>query len=97
MSGHMQSTGHLFVCSGTPPQKPSGPIITYAVFIPDSVHLVSVMEKVTETVMGRLEPYTNYTVKVRVQNSVGTKESSAVIVQTKHQVSSYICFAPGIS
>ena len=67
-----------------PPQKPSGPIITYAVFIPDSVHLVSVMEKVTETVMGRLEPYTNYTVKVRVQNSVGTKESSAVIVQTKH-------------
>ena len=80
-----------------PPQKPSGPIITYAVFIPDSVHLVSVMEKVTETVMGRPEPYTNYTVKVRVQNSVGTKESSAVIVQTKHQVSSYTCFAPGIS
>ena len=78
-----------------PPKKPNGPIKTYSVFIPDSVHLVSVKENVTEVVIGRLEPYTNYTVKVRVQNSVGTKESSAVIVQTKHQVS-YICFAPGI-
>lgn len=47
------------------------------------MHLVSVKENVTEVVIGRLEPYTNYTVKVRVQNSVGTKESSAVIVQTK--------------
>lgn len=71
-----------------PPKKPNGPIKTYSVFIPDSVHLVSVKENVTEVVIGRLEPYTNYTVKVRVQNSVGTKESSAVIVQTKQSAPS---------
>ncbi|XP_022808866.1 receptor-type tyrosine-protein phosphatase epsilon-like [Stylophora pistillata] len=71
-----------------PPQKPNGELKLYSVYIPDSPHFVSVMPNFTEVIIGHLEPYTNYTVKVKVKNSAGEEESSAVIVQTKQSAPS---------
>lgn len=47
-------------------KKFNGLIKIYFVFILDSVYLVFVKENVIEVVIGRLELYINYIVKVRV-------------------------------
>ena len=72
-----------------PPLKPNGPLETYTVlfhetknFVPGSVRKISVMANITEAFIGGLDPYTNYTVKVKVENKVATAQSSAVIIRT---------------
>ena len=44
--------------------------------------LMTVMRNVTEHYIGGLNPFTNYTVKVRVKNSIRGKTSKAVTVVT---------------
>jgi len=73
-----------------PPLKPNGPLEAYTVlfhetenFVSGSVRKVSVMSNVTEAFIGGLDPYTNYTVKVKVENRVATAKSSEVMIQTR--------------
>ena len=73
-----------------PPLKPNGPLKAYTVsfhetenFVLGTVRKVSVMSNVTEALIGGLDPYTNYTVKVNVQNIVGTAVSSEVVIRTR--------------
>lgn len=73
-----------------PPLKPNGPLEAYTVlfhetenFVSGSVRKLSVMSNVTEAFIGGLDPYTNYTVKVKVENRVAATESSAVIIRTR--------------
>jgi len=73
-----------------PPLKPNGPLKTYTVlyhetenFVSGSVRKISVMSNVTEAFIGGLDPYTNYTVKVKVENNVATTDSSEVIIRTR--------------
>ena len=44
--------------------------------------LTTVMPNVTEAFIGGLNPFTNYTVKVRVTNSISEKTSKAVTIVT---------------
>ena len=81
-----------------PPSKPNGPLKAYTVlfqetenFVSGSVRKVSVMSNITEAFIGGLDPYTNYTVKVKVENIVATNESSAVIVRTRQSGKLLMC------
>ena len=73
-----------------PPLKPNGPLEAYTVlfhetenFVSGSVRKVSVMSNITEVFIGGLDPYTNYTVEVKVQNRVATTGSSEVTIRTR--------------
>ncbi|XP_078353190.1 receptor-type tyrosine-protein phosphatase S-like [Oculina patagonica] len=67
-----------------PPLKPNGPLKFYTVSVTGSFRkVVTVMPNVTEAFIGGLDPYTNYSVKVKVENSVSHKESSGVIIRTR--------------
>lgn len=64
--------------------KPNGPLKFYTVSVTGSFRkVVTVMPNVTEAFIGGLDPYTNYSVKVKVENSVSDKESSGVIIRTR--------------
>ena len=73
-----------------PPLYPNGPLKLYTVlydrtqyFISSNARKESVMPNVTELAIGGLAPFKNYTVKVKVENSLIGKESKAVTVVTK--------------
>ena len=73
-----------------PPLKPNGPLKAYTVlfhetenFVSGTDRRVSVMSNVTEAFIGGLDPYTNYTVKVNVENSLDNTVSSEVMIQTR--------------
>ena len=73
-----------------PPLKPNGPLQAYTVsfhetenFVLVNDRKVSVMPNITEVFIGGLDPYTNYTVKVNVQNRVASSESSEVTIRTR--------------
>ena len=72
-----------------PPLKPNGPLKLYTVLyeesktFPSDNNKESVMPNITEAFIGNLEPFTNYTVKVKVQNNVASKDSPAVTVRTR--------------
>ena len=81
-----------------PPLKPNGPLKLYTVlfhetenFVSGSVRKVTVMPNVTEAFIGGLDPFTNYTVKVKVENSVSIKESTAVIIRTRQSGKALMC------
>ena len=74
----------------TPPLKPNGPLKLYTVFYDETEGFVlasaqrkSVLSNITEYFIGGLNPFTNYTVIVKVENSIDFKKSSAVTVITK--------------
>ena len=73
-----------------PPRYPNGPLKLYTVLYDRTQHFVtsnarkeSVMPNVTQVFIGGLAPFTNYTVKVKVENTLTGKESKAVTVVTK--------------
>lgn len=67
-----------------PPLKPNGPLKFYTVSVTGNIgKVVTVMPNVTEAFIGGLDPYTNYSVKVKVENSVKDTESSEVIIRTR--------------
>ncbi|KAJ7384342.1 hypothetical protein OS493_022455, partial [Desmophyllum pertusum] len=77
----------------TPPLKPNGPLKLYTVFYDETEGFVlasaqrkSVLPNITEYFIGGLNPFTNYTVIVNVENSIAFKRSSAVTVITKPSV-----------
>lgn len=74
-----------------PPQSPNGPLKYYTVYYDETqnfatgiyVRMVSVMPNITAVFIGGLDPFTNYTIKVKVQNSITGMESEAVTIMTK--------------
>lgn len=64
--------------------KPNGPLKFYTVIVSGSFRrVVTVMPNVTEAFISGLDPYTNYSVKVKVVNSAADKDSNEVMIRTK--------------
>ena len=75
-----------------PPQYPNGPLDYYNVLYSESdsylgddlmMMIVTVMPNVTEAFIGGLIPFTNYTIKVRVKNTVAFGSSEPLYILTE--------------
>ena len=73
-----------------PPLHPNGPLKFYTVMYDETANFLTsrgkmetVMPNITEAFVIGLDPFTNYTVQVKVKNSVADKESEAVTVVTQ--------------
>ena len=75
-----------------PPQYPNGPLELYNVLYSESdsyfgddlmMMIVTFMPNVTEAFIGGLTPFTNYTIKVKVKNTVALGSSKALYILTE--------------
>ena len=75
-----------------PPQYPNGPLELYSVLYSESdsyvgddlmMMIVTVMPNVTEAFIGGLTPFTNYTIKVKVENTVAFGSSKPLYILTE--------------
>lgn len=75
-----------------PPQYPNGPLELYNVLYSESdsylgddlmMMIVTVMPNVTEAFIGGLTPFTNYTIKVKVKNTVALGSSKPLYILTE--------------
>lgn len=72
------------------PLRPNGPLLFYTVsydkkeYIPNGgTKILSVLPNITEVVIGALTPFSNYSIKVKVRNSLTVNESKPVTISTK--------------
>lgn len=72
------------------PLDPNGPLLLYTVSYQKNEYvsnggakLLSVTPQITEVVIGALTPFSNYTFKVKVQNTLTVTESEPVTISTK--------------
>ena len=71
------------------PLHPNGPLVLYTVwykneYIPNGGEkILTVMANITEVVIGGLTPFSNYTIKVSVKNTLTVADSEPVMILTK--------------